>query len=41
MALDFVRRAGTRHWHTDPITEQMEKTEGFGGEGRPKSFSYP
>src|ERR1022692_1164826 len=41
MALDCGCRAGNRHWHNVPVLQQVEKTEGFGGDGRPQSFFYP
>src|ERR1022692_4127331 len=38
MALDCAWRAGNRYWHAGPSPQQMEKTEIFGADGRPKSF---
>jgi hypothetical protein len=41
LALDCGCRAGYRHWRTVPFLQQVEKTEEFGADGRPKSFFYP
>ncbi len=38
MALDSVRRAGSRHWHDGSSHPQVAKTENLGADGRPKSF---